>query len=41
MVIGDEPINNGFRLMIEELLSHGYTKAELYGSMWGYADVDH
>jgi hypothetical protein len=32
MLIGDCPMNNGFRLAIEYLLSRGYTKAELYGS---------
>lgn len=41
MIIGEEWINDGFRHSIEYFLSHGYTKAELYGSMWGYADLDH
>jgi hypothetical protein len=41
MIIGDEPINNGFRLTIEHFLRMGYTKAELYGSTWGFADVHH
>jgi triacylglycerol esterase/lipase EstA (alpha/beta hydrolase family) len=41
MIIGDIPDNNGFRLTIEYFLSQGYTKAELYGSMWGFADVPH
>ncbi len=41
MIIGEEPINNGFRLTIEHFLRMGYTKAELYGSMWGFADVHH
>lgn len=40
-VIGDCPMTNGFRYTIEYFLSKGYTKAELYGSMWGFGDVDH
>eukprot|EP00347_Sterkiella_histriomuscorum_P017744 403348162 len=41
MAIGDEWVNNGFRLSIEYFLSRGYTKAELYASQWGFADVPH
>jgi triacylglycerol lipase len=41
MLIGDSPENNGFRLTIEYFLSQGYSKSELYGSMWGYPDVPH
>jgi triacylglycerol lipase len=40
-LIGDNPITDGFRYTIEYFLSKGYTKAELYGSMWGFGDVDH
>ncbi len=40
-MIGDCPVTNGFRHTIEYFLSKGYTKAELYGSMWGFGDVDH
>lgn len=38
-IIGDEWANDGFRYSIEYFLQNGYTKAELYGSMWGYADL--
>lgn len=41
MAIGDNWINNGFRISIEYFLSRGYTKAELYASMYGQADVPH
>lgn len=41
MIIGDWWMNNGFRISIEYFLSRGYTKAELYGSMYQYADVPH
>ena len=41
MLIGENPSNNGFRLSIEYFLARGYTKAEIYGSMWGFADLDH
>ena len=41
MIIGDSPKNNGFRYTIEYFLQKGYTKAELYGSMWGFADIPH
>ena len=41
MAIGDSPMNNGFRISIEYFLSRGYTKAELYASMYGFADVPH
>jgi len=39
MVIGEEWANDGFRYDIEYFLERGYTKAELYGSMWGFADL--
>ncbi|CDW76003.1 lipase [Stylonychia lemnae] len=38
-IIGEEWANNGFRYSIEYFLQQGYTKAELYGSMWGFADL--
>ena len=41
MAIGYEWANNGFRLPIEYFLSRGYTKAELYASQWGFADLGH
>ena len=41
MIIGDTPMNNGFRYSIEYFLSRGYKKSELYGSQYGYADVPH
>ncbi len=41
MAIGEDRMNDGFRISIEYFLSKGYTKAELYASMWGFADVDH
>jgi len=41
MLIGDNWKNDGFRYDIEYFLSRGYTKAELYGSMWGFADLDY
>eukprot|EP00347_Sterkiella_histriomuscorum_P002272 403368794 len=37
-LIGSNETFNGFRYSIEYFLQHGYTKAEIYGSMWGYAD---
>lgn len=40
-IIGEIPDNNGFRYSIEYFLSRGYSKAELYGSMWGFGDVPH
>lgn len=40
-IIGEEWANNGFHYTIEYFLSKGYTKAELYGSMWGFNDVPH
>ena len=40
-IIGDTRDNNGFRMTIEYFLSKGYTKAELYGSMWGFGDLAH
>ena len=40
MIIGDDWLNDGFRFDIEYFLQNGYTKAELYGSMWGFADYD-
>eukprot|EP00347_Sterkiella_histriomuscorum_P014097 403362179 len=40
-IIGEEWANNGFRYSIEYFLEHGYSKAELYGSMWGYNDLDY
>ena len=40
-IIGDNPVNNGFRMTIEHFLSKGYTKAELYGSTWGWNDYYH
>ncbi|CDW78772.1 lipase [Stylonychia lemnae] len=39
MVIGYGWENDGFRYDIEYFLDHGYTKAEIYGSQWGYADI--
>ncbi|CDW73979.1 lipase (class 2) [Stylonychia lemnae] len=39
MIIGEEWANDGFRYDIEYFLQNGYTKAELYGSMWGFADL--
>ena len=41
MLIGDSPVNNGFRISIEYFLSKGYLKSEIYGSMWGYPDIPH
>ncbi len=41
MIIGDSDMNNGFRYTIEYFLKRGYTKAELYGSMWGFSDFPH
>ncbi|CDW91555.1 lipase [Stylonychia lemnae] len=38
-IYGDDPSNNGFRYTIEYFLDHGYTKSELYGSMWAFADL--
>lgn len=40
-VIGDNWKNNGFRATIEHFIDRGYTKAELYGSTWGWADYYH
>ena len=40
-VIGDNWRNNGFRKSIESFMKKGYTKAELYGSTWGWADYYH
>ncbi|CDW84053.1 lipase [Stylonychia lemnae] len=39
MLIGYGWENDGFRYDIEYFLQNGYTKAEIYGSMWGYADI--
>ena len=39
MLIGEEWANDGFRYDIEYFLQNGYSKAELYGSMWGFADL--
>jgi len=41
MIIGNTDMNNGFRYTIEYFLQRGYTKSELYGSMWGFADYPH
>jgi alpha-D-ribose 1-methylphosphonate 5-triphosphate synthase subunit PhnI len=40
-IIGNTRNTNGFRIAIEYFLSKGYTKSELYGSMWGFSDMDH
>lgn len=39
MLIGSTDADNGFRQSIEYFLDNGYTKAEIYGSMWGFADI--
>ncbi len=39
MLIGDSWANDGFRYSIEYFLAQGYKKSELYGSMWGFADL--
>lgn len=31
--------NDGFRYSIEYFLQNGYKKSELYGAMWGFADL--
>ena len=40
-IIGEDSSNNGFRISIEYLMSQGYKKAQIYGSMWGFSDNDH
>ena len=40
-LIGSTPDDSGFRYTIEHFLTLGYTKVELYGSMWGFNDVPH
>ncbi len=39
--IGVDWYSNGFRISIEYFLSRGYTKAELYASMYGFCDYEH
>ena len=40
-LIGEEWANDGFRYSIEYFLEQGYKKSELYGSMWGFNDLQH
>ena len=39
MLIGSSDADNGFRIPIEYFLENGYNKSEIYGSMWGFADI--
>jgi triacylglycerol lipase len=39
MLIGSTDADNGFRYSIEYFLANGYNESELYGSMWGFADI--
>ncbi|CDW84125.1 lipase [Stylonychia lemnae] len=39
MLYGDNDSNNGFRYSIEYFIQNGYTKSEIYGSMWGFGDT--
>jgi hypothetical protein len=39
MVIGSTDADDGFRYSIEYFLQNGYNESEIYGSMWGFADI--